>query len=1207
MKNSELNRKNVGAAGIASKACAWILSIMLVVTGMAPSFAANKAATKAGRGKVQTAVSNAFSSFYKNTKSSSKISKKNFDKASLKNKAVKSIKNEVRNAKTPKEAKGKEDKNGKQNKIKNKRGQTFNLNSSGNVYAEFDGNEDLTVSAKNTLGDMNIKKEKWRVMREGLKASKRSIKGASGWKITKVKNIRFNTNGIYLPEYSEYFFNELQGKINGCENLNTSKVKRMNNMFEKAPYANPDVSNWDVSNVNNMNGMFYMATSANPDVSKWNVSNATYMIRMFQQATSANPDVSGWDVSNVDNMNWMFYGATSANPDVSKWNVSEATYMNGMFEGATSANPDVSRWDTSKVTDMRNMFNGATSANPDVSKWNVSKVAYMNGMFGGATSANPNVSGWDTLKVTNMSYMFEKSGIKKINLSKWKLNEEILKDNNTEGMFSGCSKLEYLKTPAGMRTNISVAGDEDFKIVLLRKGASPVVEKESENLKNGYIINNNNNRDVLTHIYRKDKYVGVVFDKNGGNYEGWMNHEIVSKDKNIKDSKGVLPETKPEREEHKFLGWSKSKTATAPDFDENTIVNGDITAYAVWAAPKVSITFYKNGGEGDMQATQVEKGSEYQLPECTFTAPAGKEFDKWEVRVGIAKAVEKIPNDKIIASADVKIKALWKTKPIPKVVVTLDGNGGVLAGGTSATVAVDKGSAVKEQLEAAVANKIFTKDGYRLIGFSKSKFATQADYNLDSPVYSDTTLYAVYEETNEVTKLTIKYTEVGMDEDEVIENVPLGKAIGDKLNGHERALAGHRFLGYSKEKNAVKPDFFKKSVVTNGLVLYPVYKETGNVDKAKVAFKLNDGTDASLKTEEVTRYDSIGNKMPTKDKVAERDGYLFIGWAKSKSAKYPDFFRGTAVKGDMTVYAVWKSLYDEKLGQAVLKVAAKAKGYELTIEPPKANLHTGFDIFRSEKKDFKPNKDNKIATVDRNTLKYVDDKADNGKAYYYAVRAINEDGSYNGTKVTFIGKLSDKVLATPLPKDKGVTATVTGKGAVGLEFNKTIAAAKYKVIVIAPYDKKFKTIERFVEADKLMVAGADKVKANITGIPMGKFLAFKLEALEADNTKLVEYGNSFAFMMGAVDKLSAKVNKKKRVLNIKFKAMKGVNGYEAKIVIGGKVKTIKLKKGVKKLKGSIVGSIKLPKKKGNYTLSIRAFKKIGKLKYYGQTVKKTVK
>ena len=96
-------------------------------------------------------------------------------------------------------------------------------------------------------------------------------------------------------------------------------------------------------------------------------------------------------------------------------------------------------------------------------------------------------------------------------------------------------------------------------------------------------------------------------------------------------------------------------------------------------------------------------------------------------------------------------------------------------------------------------------------------------------------------------------------------------------------------------------------------------------------------------------------------------------------------------------------------------------------------------------------------------------------------------------------------------------------------------------------------------------------------------------------------------MMGAIDKLNAKVNKKKRVLNIKFKAMKGASGYEAKIVINGKVKTIKLKKGKKKLRGFIVGSIKLPKKKGNYTFKIRAFKKIGKLKYYGQTITKVVK
>ena len=539
--------------------------------------------------------------------------------------------------------------------------------------------------------------------------------------------------------------------------------------------------------------------------------------------------------------------------------------------------------------------------------------------------------------------------------------------------------------------------------------------------------------------------------------------------------------------------------------------------------------------------------------------------------------------------------------------VTLDGNGGVLAGGASATIDVDNGSSAKEQLEAAVANKIFTKDEYKLVGFSRSKFATQADYNVDSPVYSNMTLYAVYEEAPVFTDVTIKYTEVGMDEDEIIENVREGKAIGDKLDGHERALEGHRFLGYSKEKNSVKPDFFKKDVVTKNLVLYPVYKDTGSAEKVKVAFKFNDGTNGSLKTEEVAMYESLGSKMPAKSKVPARDEYVFTGWAKSKAAKYPDFFRGTVVKGHMTVYAVWKSLYDEKLGKPELNVSAKEKGYELTIEPPAADLHTDFEIFRSEEKDFKPSKDNKIATVDRNTLKYLDDKADNGKAYYYAVRAINADGSYNGTKVTFIGKLSDSVLAVPLPKDKGVTATVAGKGAVSLEFNKAVAAAKYKITVTAPYDKKFKEQVREIEADKVVAVGEGKVKANIAGLPMGKLFAFKLEALADDGTKVLEYGNSFAFMMGAVEKLSAKVNKKKRVLNIKFKAMKGVSGYEAKIVIGGKVKTIKLKKGKKKLKGLIVGSIKLPKKKGNYTFTIRAFKKIGKLKYYGQAITKVVR
>ena len=1236
MKGFNSNKKNVSAASIASRACAWILSIMLVVTGMAPSFAAN---AKTGKSSVIASVKSV-----SNIKKPSKIKKDVKDEETSKTKVEKKLDTAKKYvgafSKKQKNPKDNKDKNGKQNRIKNKHGQTFNLNSSGNVYAEFDGNENLTVSVRNASDDMNIEKDMWWHMAENLGAGI----GENDWNKTRVKNIRFNTNGIYLPEHSACLFKEVKGEISGCEKLNTSKVKDMSYMFRETNFANPNVSKWDTSKVIDMSHMFRGAMSAKPDVSKWDTSRATDMSYMFREATSANPDVSKWNVSNVNDFQGMFYAATSANPNVSKWNVLKATDMRWMFRDARLAKPDVSKWNVSNVTDMREIFRS--------------------------------------------------SGIVKLDLSKWKLNWVMLNYyyGKSEEMFKGCSSLETLKTSAGLRTHVSVGDNHSFKIVKLKKGIPASVEQESQNFNKKYEINASSDQEVIYHIYRKDNFVGVTFDKNDGDTESWVNHEIVEKGKAFSAGGGIMPAENPTYAGYVFYGWTKNNSDTAPDFDENTVIVHDMKVYSVWRKPKVNVTFEVNGGSGEMPAMQVEQGSDYVLPACTFTppadkefdkwsvtvgtaapvnkqpgekitasdnvtvkaiwkdkpiekvnitfdktegegnmvavevvkdskyklpestftAPAGKEFDKWSVKIGSAPAEDKYPNDEITASDNVTVKAVWKdTKPEPpapgKARITLDGNGGVLAGGAFATIDVDEGSTLKEQLESAVANKIFTKDAYKLIGFSRSKFATTADYNLDAPVYSDMTLYAVYEEAPAVTNVTIKYTEVGMDEDEVIENVPTGKPIGDKLYGHERALAGHRFLGYSKEKNAVKPDFFKKSIVTNNLVIYPVYKEIGIVDKVKVAFRLNDGTDASLKTEEVTRYESLGDKMPTKDNVAERDGYLFTGWARSKEAKYPDFFRGTTVKGDMTVYAVWKSLYDEKLGQAVLKVAAKAKGYELTIEPPKANLHTGFEIFRSEKKDFKPSKDNKIATIDRNTLKYLDEKADNGKAYYYAVRAIDADGSYNGTKVTYIGKLSDKVLAAPLPKYKGVTATVTGKGAVDLEFNKTIAATKYKVTVTAPYDKKFKTIERFVEADKLLAAAAGKVKAKITGLPMGKFLAFKLEALEADNSKLVEYGNSFAFMMGAVDKLSAKVNKKKRVLDIKFKVMKGASGYEAKIVINGKVKTIKIKKGKGKLKKFMVGSIKLPKKKDRYVFTFRVFKSIGKLKYYGQTITKTFK
>ena len=72
---------------------------------------------------------------------------------------------------------------------------------------------------------------------------------------------------------------------------------------------------------------------------------------------------------------------------------------------------------------------------------------------------------------------------------------------------------------------------------------------------------------------------------------------------------------------------------------------------------KCTISFDKGDGNGSMADVKVEKGKEYTLPECTFTAPEGKEFEAWEIE-GTKKQAKK----SIVVNKDTNIKALWKDK-----------------------------------------------------------------------------------------------------------------------------------------------------------------------------------------------------------------------------------------------------------------------------------------------------------------------------------------------------------------------------------------------------------------------------------------------------------------------------------------------------------------------------------------------------------------
>ena len=270
----------------------------------------------------------------------------------------------------------------------------------------------------------------------------------------------------------------------------------------------------------------------------------------------------------------------------------------------------------------------------------------------------------------------------------------------------------------------------------------------------------------ITAMWRAKPKVNVTFDKNGGS--GNMPAKAV-----VKDSEYTLPVcsfTAPADKE--FDKWSVTVTGF-PAVDkmpgESIVAGGDVSVTAMWKAKtvppvppvpvpdKANITFNKNGGNGNMDLIQVEKGSNYTLPVCSFTAPTDKEFDKWSVIIGSATAVDKQPGEGIVASDNVAVTALWKEKaapPVPpapdKVKITFKPNGGTQ---TMSEVEVDRDSeyTLPECGFTPPADKEFDKWQLEINGFAKFAGPGEA-----FKVLSNTTVMPIWKD-KAVTEVGIKY------------------------------------------------------------------------------------------------------------------------------------------------------------------------------------------------------------------------------------------------------------------------------------------------------------------------------------------------------------------------------------------------------------------------------------------------------------------
>jgi len=75
--------------------------------------------------------------------------------------------------------------------------------------------------------------------------------------------------------------------------------------------------------------------------------------------------------------------------------------------------------------------------------------------------------------------------------------------------------------------------------------------------------------------------------------------------------------------------------------------------------PTFTVSFAANGGSGTMASVEIEEGTKYTLPTCTFTPPAGKKFKAW-----LVSDRERAVGYELRVNEPVTIKAVWEDLPV---------------------------------------------------------------------------------------------------------------------------------------------------------------------------------------------------------------------------------------------------------------------------------------------------------------------------------------------------------------------------------------------------------------------------------------------------------------------------------------------------------------------------------------------------------------
>ena len=200
----------------------------------------------------------------------------------------------------------------------------------------------------------------------------------------------------------------------------------------------------------------------------------------------------------------------------------------------------------------------------------------------------------------------------------------------------------------------------------------------------------------------------------------------------------TLPEcgfTAPENKE--FAGWKVGSEEELKQPGETVVVNGNLVITAVWKLVKHTVTLEANNGSEQSLVVQVEHGSSYTLPECTFAAPEGKRFAGWKVN-GEGELLQ--AGEQIVVNGNVRLVAEWENIPVTTFTVSFNANGG---SGSMSSVTINEG----EQFELPICSFV-APNGQEFAGWTVGETLYQPGEKLT--VTADVVVNATWKDVQEV-------------------------------------------------------------------------------------------------------------------------------------------------------------------------------------------------------------------------------------------------------------------------------------------------------------------------------------------------------------------------------------------------------------------------------------------------------------------------